>query len=854
MAGLGFATMGSAGAQPAPRVSPPRVLEAATVEYPASALDARRQGTVRLQVTVGIDGSVETVTITESLGEAFDAAAIAAVQRWRFAPATRDGQPVAARIGVEVGFFPPAVAGATEPEPAALGAQPAGSVARSERDEAAAKREPRVPSVAAGGDASRAPRWDLGTGVTVHGRPRPPGRGASDHHIHLGALAEVPREDAVALLQLAPGIFLASEGGGGGEAEQIYLRGFDARLGQDVEFSVDGVPVNQVGNLAGNGYADLGFLIPELVDELRVLAGPFDPRQGNFSVAGSADYHLGLGQRGLTMKGTVGSFGARRLLLTWGPGEGPLETFGGAELQRASGFGQNRGHETAKAIGQLTGELRGGGAWRVTATGYATSYQSAGVIREDDWESGRVAFYDTYDRWQGGTAQRFSLAAAAERALPQGRAGNTVYWIQQGSRARENYTGFLLDPQQELQDPHPQRGDRLERTATSYTTGARGFGRLTPRAFGRRQGLELGYAARADFVDAAEWRVQASNAIPYARTHDLGSRVANLALYADGELRPLAWLVLRGGLRGESLTYLVEDRCAAASVRFLTEGVDGDASCLSQQPLGEYREPTQRSEASGAVLLPRATVVFGPFSGFQLSVAVGRGARAIDPQYVNDATRTPFTELSAYEGGVAYAGTSDAGALVLRSVFFRTEVGQDLLFSQTAGRTTLASGSSRTGWAGSMRWTNAWLDSNSHVTLVRATFADEPLLVPYVPAVVARTDDVVHAPLPLGLAGETLEGSLAVGLSYVSPRPLPYDEWGEPLFTLDAAVGLGWRALTLGLEVTNLLDRRYRRGEFNYASDFRSQSAPTLVPARHFAAGAPRAAFLSLSLHLEGDS
>ena len=76
----------------------------------------------------------------------------------------------------------------------------------------------------------------------------------------------------------------------------------DAREGQDLELSVGGVPINESGNLHGNGYADTHFIIPELAASLRVIEGPFDPRQGNFAVAGSADYALGLQQRGVTSR------------------------------------------------------------------------------------------------------------------------------------------------------------------------------------------------------------------------------------------------------------------------------------------------------------------------------------------------------------------------------------------------------------------------------------------------------------------------------------------------------------------------------------------------------------------------
>src|SRR5207249_6822232 len=94
--------------------------------------------------------------------------------------------------------------------------------------------------------------------------------------------------------------------------------------GQDIEFTVGGVPINESGNLHGNGYADTHFILPELVSSLRVVEGPFDPRQGNYAVAGSAEYELGLDDslflhKGLTAKFSVGNFGSYRMLLTWAP-------------------------------------------------------------------------------------------------------------------------------------------------------------------------------------------------------------------------------------------------------------------------------------------------------------------------------------------------------------------------------------------------------------------------------------------------------------------------------------------------------------------------------------------------------
>jgi protein TonB len=65
--------------------------------YPAAARRMGDQGEVRLDVHVGVDGSVLDVQLRTSSGSPLlDRSAIDTVRRWRFRPATVDGQAVSA--------------------------------------------------------------------------------------------------------------------------------------------------------------------------------------------------------------------------------------------------------------------------------------------------------------------------------------------------------------------------------------------------------------------------------------------------------------------------------------------------------------------------------------------------------------------------------------------------------------------------------------------------------------------------------------------------------------------------------------------------------------------------------------
>jgi len=99
-----------------------------------------------------------------------------------------------------------------------------------------------------------------------------------------------PARSAQDLLRLVPGLFIAQHQGGG-KAEQIFLRGFDADHGTDVNISVDGLPVNMVSHAHGQGYADLHFLIPETVSRYDFGKGPYYSDKGDFNTAGYVAYH-----------------------------------------------------------------------------------------------------------------------------------------------------------------------------------------------------------------------------------------------------------------------------------------------------------------------------------------------------------------------------------------------------------------------------------------------------------------------------------------------------------------------------------------------------------------------------------
>jgi protein TonB len=73
-------------------------------EYSDKGRKKKINGAVAVTMIVTADGTVRDVKVSKGLEESLDRQAIAAVSKWRFEPATKDGKPVAVHLDVEVDF------------------------------------------------------------------------------------------------------------------------------------------------------------------------------------------------------------------------------------------------------------------------------------------------------------------------------------------------------------------------------------------------------------------------------------------------------------------------------------------------------------------------------------------------------------------------------------------------------------------------------------------------------------------------------------------------------------------------------------------------------------------------------
>ncbi len=666
--------------------------------------------------------------------------------------------------------------------------------------------------------------------------PERPTSASSDIEIIPERFAEVPRRKAEDLLTLSPGVILSNVGGEG-HPSGILLRGFDAGEGENLELSVEDVPINEVGNPDAHGFADTGFIIPELITSLRFTQGTFDPEQGDFSIAGSAGYSLGLKERGVLLRGEYGRFNAWRSLALFGPRGHETGTFLGIDGQGSAGFGSHRASISGRLMGGYAHTFRRHTHLRMFFAAHHSRFEQAGMIREDDYKAQQLPcgesrfsqFYCTHDENQGGDVSRYIAAARVFREEGHFRSWQSIFVSGRLLEIRENFTGYTTD----LDNPEGPRGDGLRLGSRAITLGGRGG--LGLRLFWKRslQTFDVGYQLRYDTGTVAVNRLRSDQGQSYATVLDHTIRVLNPAIYVRGIFAPIHWFELHGGARMDLWVQQVQRR--------------------ESQYTGGTTEISQQAVA----LQPRFSAHFIPLEGLRLIAAYGMGSRSGDPNGIArgalDVART-----HASEAGVQLQRDDIRGwaSLDARLLGFYTHVSKDLAFDEDLGRNVPEGASNHYGALSSLRLGIAnWLDLQGSLTWVDAHFEPDnagPFAwnlgqrVAGVPRIAVRADSVLLHDFNLG--GEHFSWNLALGLTHVGKRPLDEGNMGTRYTKLDLGANIRWRGIEMGVDAQNVLNNRYHEVEKYYASNF-DASSTDISPALHFAAGAPFSIMGAVTFH-----
>ncbi|QYG07485.1 TonB-dependent receptor [Janthinobacterium sp. PAMC25594] len=612
------------------------------------------------------------------------------------------------------------------------------------------------------------------------------------------------------LLEFVPGL-IVTQHSGDGKANQYFLRGFNLDHGTDFATYVDGMPVNMRTHAHGQGYADLNFLIPELVQRIDYKKGPYFAGEGDFASAGAARIRLAdrlpQGQASVS----VGQHGYVRAVVADSVAAGQGTLLYGLEVNRNNGP-----WDVPERVRKVSGVLRYSqgttdNGYSVTAMAYQNSWNATDQVPLRAVESGQIGRFGSLAPSDGGDTSRASLSYAMRQRTENRLFEFDAYVIGSQLELNSDFTYFLAKP---------ATGDQFQQSERRTVAGVNASESWNTQLFGLSLRNKLGVQARYDRLSP----VGLYNTVDRVRQSTVREdrvREASVGLYGENTTQWLPWLRSVAGLRYDAYRFNVES------------SIDGNSG-----------------KAQDHVVSPKLSLILGPWSQTEFFVNYGKGfhsndARGTTQTRLPDGTPSaPVTPLVPTRGMELGARTEWLPGLQSSLALWRLDVASELLFVGDAGETQPSRASRRHG----IEWNNhyvaaPWLLFDLDLAASRSRYTQNDPAGNFIPGSI---DKVASFGVTVTDRGPW---SGALQLRYFGPRSLIEDNSVRSASTTLAYARLAYqlnRRTRLSLDVFNLFNKRASDIDYYYASRLPGEGADG-VSDRHFHPVEPRSARLTLS-------
>lgn len=584
-------------------------------------------------------------------------------------------------------------------------------------------------------------------------------------------------------LEVVPGL-IVTQHSGEGKANQYFLRGFNLDHGTDLAISVDGMPVNMPTHGHGQGYADINFLIPELIQSVDVRKGPYFADQGDFASAGAVAIGYVNKLPNNIAEMTFGSFGYRRAMAA---GSNPVGD--GMLLAAIEAVKYDGSWDVPDDVRKLNGVLRysqgtATDGLTLTAMAYSNGWNSTDQVAQRAIDQGLINRLGTLNPTDGGTSSRFSLSGNWAQSGDYGQTNVRAYVVRSDLQLFNDFTYFL---------DNPLNGDQFSQLDRRSFGGVDARHSFDWRFGGLEAQTRVGLQSRYDDIHVGLFKTEQRAWLSTVR--DDRVQEGNVGLWTDTTTHWNNWLHTTVGIR--------EDVFAG---RVISD------------------TPQNSGNAQASLASPKAGIVLGPWSktefygnaGYGLHSNDIRGATiTVDP---NDKTspleRVPLLVRS--RGAEVGIRTRALEGLTSSLAIFVLDFDSELLFVGDAGTTEPSRPSRRLG----VEWTNQykpspWMTVDLDVAHTHARFTDfDPTgaRIPGAPAWVASG--------AITLGGKTgWFGALKA--RYFGPRPLIEDDSVRSRSSLIFNARAGYKfdnGLRVQLDVLNLFNAQTNQIEYYYLS------------------------------------
>lgn len=257
-----------------------------------------------------------------------------------------------------------------------------------------------------------------------------------------------PVSSSQEILRSVPGLFIGQHAGGG-KAEQLFLRGFDIDHGTDVSVNFEGMPVNMTSHAHGQGYADLHFIIPEVVENINFGKGPYYADKGNFTTAAYVDFKIKeiFDQSGITLEaGQYNSFrGAAFINLI---NTAKTKSYIASEYNLSDGwFDSPQDFNRFNVMGRVQHDLNKKNKLSLLISQFSSKWNASGQVPSRAIESGLITRFGSIDNTEGGNTDRQNLIIKLDSKLEEGKFfSQNAYISRYDFNLFSNFTFFLNDP------------------------------------------------------------------------------------------------------------------------------------------------------------------------------------------------------------------------------------------------------------------------------------------------------------------------------------------------------------------------------------------------------------------------
>ncbi len=610
------------------------------------------------------------------------------------------------------------------------------------------------------------------------------------------------------LLETTPGM-IATQHSGGGKANQFFLRGFNLDHGTDFSVWVSGVPVNMPSHGHGQGYADLSFVIPELVDRVAYRKGPYHAEAGDFSAAGSVDLRARRRLESGLVQVTVGSYELGRAVVADSFSVGGGDLTAALELSQYDGPWERPGDFDKRNL--LLSYQRGDAArgWGLNLMGYDGEWLSTDQIPLREVEAGRLDRFGLLDPGPRGSTERYSLSAHLHRGGDRWLSSFSAYALSYNFGLFSNFTYFLEDA---------ESGDQFEQVDDRTVFGIKGRTEWLSQWRGRSVETRAGVDLRFDDIANGLFRTEELLRTSTVRADAIDQLGAGL--WADSTIRWSDHLRTVFGLRADYYDADVSSSLAVNSGR-----------------------------ADDVLLSPSLGLVLGPFGSTEFFANLGWGFHSNDARgatiRVDPVTREPAERVEP----LVRARGSEVGLRTRRGgwgtslAVFDLELDSELVFVGDGGATEASRPSRRFG----VEWTNHFQAHPNVVVDADLTWTDSEF----------DDDDPAGREIPGSIgntvaAGVTLKDlgpiSGSIRWRYFSDIPLVENDSVDWSSTSQVNATVTYRlvsGLELRFDAFNLLDTDDSDVQYFYASRLPGEPLGGVEDV-HFHPMEPRSGRLSL--------